>query len=833
MGRIKIDFGIDLGTTNSALAFVNNGEIEVKEIDRSRIVPSCVAYDRRGNSKAGISAQSSRPPIFSEFKRMMGTDWSDYKFPGLNERVTAEDLSAEMLKKLRSEITDEQFNSIVITVPAMFDINQVAATKRAGELAGFEQVEILMEPIAAAFAYGFKQKVQDGKYIVFDFGGGTFDAALVRSSGGVLSVVSSEGNNYLGGKDLDNAIVAEVLMPFIAQKYNIQGLDIASLEILKGELKKIADRLKIELTKSEEVDILTDLDQLGKDAGGVEIEIEKTFTRDEVYAVMNPIFMKAIGHTKNLISANALNIAEINALVLVGGPTQIPAFRELISKEIMVPDTSLNPMTAIAEGAALYASTFNSRSLDHGKPIRLDNELAGQGKEYVELEIEYAATSVNDEEPVGIKRKNSVKDFSVIVTRGTTWQSAKHTLDDVIMVSIDKEKPNSFTIQLFDERNNPVSASPSSFTIIPGISVDGGAPIPYHIGMEIFDDKRGNIFTPFKGLEKDKKLPLTGVTDRDLYTLTDLRPGIMEDKLAISVYLAEREAKNSRSIVNLYAHSIEVNGMDVSRLIPKRTRVEFTMRIDISQNMVLEIEFPDLDVEVITKSMQFPRKVGVSQKQIDNLLSEVEKSIARLEESAESTLSIGEFRSKQIYFKKQYQNVTNSDFEQIFVELRSFILELDKAEEEARWPVIKRKIIDSLFDFERVVDECTKEKKKGWEKDQSDLQYFKKQKDQLFSMVRPDVNLAEELVDAINGAIVSIAVRHEGREVFAELIESISEGFDECKWKDIREARRLVEEGKKMVRNGAGEEELRSQCRRIREQMAGGDLGAGGTGVGT
>ena len=170
MGRIKIDYGIDLGTTNSALAILNKGEVTIKNIDRSNIVPSCISYNRKGNVRAGITALGLSPN-FIEFKRNMGTDWTSNKHPQLDESVNAEELSAELLKKLKGEVTEEQFKSVVITVPAMFDMSQVAATKRAGEMAGFEQVEILMEPVAAAFNYGFKNNIQDGKFVVFDFGG--------------------------------------------------------------------------------------------------------------------------------------------------------------------------------------------------------------------------------------------------------------------------------------------------------------------------------------------------------------------------------------------------------------------------------------------------------------------------------------------------------------------------------------------------------------------------------------------------------------------------------------------------------------------------------------
>jgi molecular chaperone DnaK len=261
MGRIKIDYGIDLGTTNSALAVLNKGEIDVKNIDRANIVPSCVSYNRRGNVRAGVTAFGQQP-YFIEFKRQMGTDWSEQKHPQLDEQVNAEELSAELLKKLKGEITEEQFKSVVITVPAMFDFNQVAATKRAGILAGFEQVEILMEPVAAAFNYSFRNKIGDAKYVVFDFGGGTFDAALVTSEGGVMTVVSSEGDNFLGGKDLDILVVDQVLLPLLRENYDIENLDENALQNLKSRLKRIADNLKIDLGKNETIEILHGLTEL-------------------------------------------------------------------------------------------------------------------------------------------------------------------------------------------------------------------------------------------------------------------------------------------------------------------------------------------------------------------------------------------------------------------------------------------------------------------------------------------------------------------------------------------------------------------------------------------
>lgn len=832
MGRIKIDYGIDLGTTNSALAVLNKGEIEVKNIDRSNIVPSCIAYNRKGGISSGITALGMHPK-FLEFKREMGTDWSEKKHPQLDEFVNAEELSSEILKKLKGEITEEQFKSVVITVPAMFDMSQVAATKRAGEMAGFEQVEILQEPVAAAFNYGFVNNIKDGKFVVFDFGGGTFDAALVKAEGGVMSVVSSEGDNYLGGKDLDELVVNKILLPLVKNDFDIDNLDNESLEWLKSlGLKRIADELKIKLGKTDRVDLLTELGDLKVDANGEEIEIEKVFYRDEIHGAMTDIFMKAIGHAKKLLEVNNLKSSDLTAFVLVGGPTQIPLFRELIEKEITKPDTSLNPMTAIAEGAALYASTFNNKIESHGAAISEDN--GGEATIHaVQLEVQYAATSVQEEEAIGIKRKNSSESFSTIISRSDGWESPKQELDDVFMVPIKAGKPNSFTIKLFDKDSNPVPCTPNQFTIIPDTDISAGAPIPYNIGMEVFDQKKGNIFTPFKGLEKDKILPLVGQTDRELFNSSELRPGIAEDKMSVPIYFAERDAKGSRSIINVYGDTIEISGMDVEKLVPANSLAEFTLKIDISQNMTLEVEFPRLDMDVITKTMAFPAKAKVQKEQIDTLFDEIQKGINKLSKSTESVPQLGDFKSKHTYYKSEFENITDRNYEKIFGDLRSFLLEIDIAFENIKWPVLKKEVIDTLFDFDQQVKECVKKQLHGWEKDQSDFEHFSKQKEQLFNMTKPDQNIAEELIDNIKTASLQITARHQGKEMFTAWIHSFNQDFNSIDWKNPSIARQEIDRGLQLVNNGADKGALGSAVRAIVAQMKDPDIVTGGGGVST
>ena len=220
--RQKIDYGIDLGTTNSAIAVMQDGDSVIikSDDDQGDITASCIAFNKKQIMRVGQKAKdaieyeakqnfkkrkATVPSGYQEFNRNMGTNYN-YKSTFMDRSYTAEALSAEVLKKLKGFVRDENVNSAVITVPAMFEQSQLDATQRAAELAGFSYCELLQEPIAASIAYGIKTTGQSGYWLVFDFGGGTFDAALMHTEDGIMKVVDSAGNNHLGGKDLDAAI---------------------------------------------------------------------------------------------------------------------------------------------------------------------------------------------------------------------------------------------------------------------------------------------------------------------------------------------------------------------------------------------------------------------------------------------------------------------------------------------------------------------------------------------------------------------------------------------------------------------------------------------------
>jgi molecular chaperone DnaK len=242
-----IRVGIDLGTTNSEAATslnVGNRVEIVKNLEGDDYTPSIFAIDRGGNYLIGKRAKAKTASLHKEdienskreIKRLMGLDEKQF-FSRANKEFTPEEISAEILKSLRSDILAKKNGvnifSAVITVPANFETPQKEATLRAGKLAGFDYVELLQEPVAAAIAYGCDQDNADSNYLVFDFGGGTFDAAIISSRDKVLNIINHGGDNFLGGKDIDKALYDNVILPAIKKEFKVTTFTEEVVEYLK------------------------------------------------------------------------------------------------------------------------------------------------------------------------------------------------------------------------------------------------------------------------------------------------------------------------------------------------------------------------------------------------------------------------------------------------------------------------------------------------------------------------------------------------------------------------------------------------------------------------
>lgn len=505
MSRTKIDYGIDLGTTNSAISRMENGTPVIKKTDTLKdTMPSCVYVNKKKSIQVGDSAYNAlkraklaaiknwnigKDNAFIEFKRTMGSD-ETYESSNLGKKLTPEELSAEVLKTLKSFVKDENVNSVVITVPAAFKSNQIDATRRAGNLAGFEHVEVLQEPVAASLAYGLDSKNKDGLWLVFDFGGGTFDAALLQVEEGIMKVIDTEGDNYLGGKDLDYAIVDKIILPYLQENHVIDDIlnDDNQKQILRNSMKFYAEETKIKLSFNDEHNILSDLGDIpGEDDDGEEFELDIVVTQSDMERALAPIFQKAINAALALLKRNNSAGSSLASLILVGGPTFSPVLRKMLASQICTPDTSADPMTVVSKGAALYASTVDISSEVRDKT---------RDTSKIQLEIDHEASTVEKEEFVTLKiledktEGNIPEKVFAEVTRGDkAWSSGKIEIDTVgagVEVVLNEGKANIFEVVLYDVQGNLLENEPNNFSIIQGIGGIGSMQtLPYSWGVQI------------------------------------------------------------------------------------------------------------------------------------------------------------------------------------------------------------------------------------------------------------------------------------------------------------------------------------------------------------
>ena len=489
--RTKIDYGIDLGTTNSAIARIQDGQpVIIKSSDKQKdTMPSCVHFTSKKDIYVGDTAldalkndnvralrnfEESKSNTFLEFKRTMGTT-TKYYSSHMEQEFTSEELSAEVLKKLKSFVKDENIESIVITVPAKFLNPQNEATMKAARLAGFKQVHLLQEPVAAATAYGLNTKIKNGYLLVFDFGGGTFDAALLKSEDGILSIKDTEGDNWLGGKNIDEAIIDNIIIPYLQNNYAIDSIleDINKREILRNALKPYAEEAKIQLSFKDSHNILSNLGDLPfQDENGEEPEIDIIVEQKDIEKVVSPIFQKAIDITNSLLKRNNLTGKDLSALILVGGPTYSPILRRMLKEQVTEKvDTSVDPMTVVAKGAALFAST-----------ISIDDKILdiNRDKTKLQLEVKYEATSVEKEEIINLKLLSEKTEgrvpekvfADVIRTKPEGFSTGKKQISEkptLIEVLLEENCTNEFEIIVYDNLGNKLNASQINLIFCKGL----------------------------------------------------------------------------------------------------------------------------------------------------------------------------------------------------------------------------------------------------------------------------------------------------------------------------------------------------------------------------
>lgn len=348
--------GIDLGTTNSVVAVMEGGEpVVVTNQEGSRLTPSVVGFAKNGERLVGQLAKrqavSNPEKTISSIKRHMG---SDYKVKIDDKQYTPQEISAMILQKLKADAEaylGETVTQAVITVPAYFTDSQRQATKDAGAIAGLDVLRIINEPTAAALAYGV-DKDEEGKVLVFDLGGGTFDVSILELGDGVFEVKATSGNNHLGGDDFDQRIMDWMIAEFKKDT----GIDLSQDKMADQRLKEAAEKAKIELSGVMSTNI--NLPFITADATGPK-HLDLTLTRAKFEELTHDLVEATIEPTRKALADSGLSVGEIDKILLVGGSSRIPAVQEAIKRVLgKEPTKNVNPDECVAVGAAIQGGVL-------------------------------------------------------------------------------------------------------------------------------------------------------------------------------------------------------------------------------------------------------------------------------------------------------------------------------------------------------------------------------------------------------------------------------------------------------------------------------------------
>jgi molecular chaperone DnaK len=603
MSRTTIDFGIDLGTTNSAIAVLKGVTTEIiKNNVDADITPSAVSIDKKGVVHLGERAKSRLidygEDTYLQFKRSMGTDYI-YRFKSSGRTAKPEDLSAEVLKSLRAEVqqrTGELVEAAVITVPAAFELHQCDATRNAAQLAGLRESPLLMEPTAASLAYGFQRESRKAYWLVYDFGGGTFDAALMKAEEGTINMVNHGGDNFLGGSDIDWAIVEKLIVPRILEEFDLEDFARANAGVGSRwyraftRLKFAAEDAKIELTRRESMNLNWSnyarnlIDDLTHETVIEELDME--ISRRELIALAEPFILRATEIASRVLKEKSLSAKDVERVILVGGPTLAGYFREIVSAELGIPlDLSVDPLTVVARGAAVFAGTqrFNTGA-----------SVPTPTGEY-SVDLKHKPVGMDSAPMVGGKVTGpSTRDFTgftlELVNTKTQWRSGKISLrpDGVFIANLHAERGerNTFAIELSDLTGRKQKTTPDTLTYTVGAVVDE-QPLINSMGIALANNEYARFFKKGDGLPQRKSWP------EPFHTAKPLKQGQSGEFIWIPVIEGENELADRNRLIKKVAIAAD----NIRRDLPVGSEVDITLKIDESRMVLMEAYVPFLDEE--------------------------------------------------------------------------------------------------------------------------------------------------------------------------------------------------------------------------------------------
>jgi molecular chaperone DnaK len=563
--------GFDLGTTNSAAAVFDGDQTTViRNSQGESLTPSVVRIDAQGRVTVGSKArrylERDGENTHHEFKRLMGTGKA-IEFPAAKLRKQPAELAALILASMRKDVEDQLGvapERAVISVPALFELPQSAATSEAAQLAGFERVELLQEPIASALAAGWSAEREGGAWLVYDLGGGTFDASLLETADGFLRVVGHDGDNFLGGRDFDWALVDWAIAQLAARgQAKLSRGNPAHAGAIR-QLKQAAEEVKIELSRSTSA-LLVPASPLAFE--GDEIDVELELDRSTLETLTSGLLERSVEVCRRLLRHNRVSPSDLSKIVFVGGPTNMPSLRDRVGALLGAPIAEgHDPMTLVAQGAAIYAATAG---LDGRPASARASKVRGR-----RLWLQFPAVS-SDLSPHVVGRVvdgEGQKPTKLVLERGDgLWQSASTAIDGeggfVVGVELVPRKSNVFKLVASDQKGDLVPVDPPTITIVQGVTISD-PPLSRTIGVALANDAVRIYF--------ERGTPLPAKRTFTHHTVESVAKGAEGSVIKIPIVQGEFDRAHLCRLVG----TLEIPSLEVRASLPAGTEVELTLELD-------------------------------------------------------------------------------------------------------------------------------------------------------------------------------------------------------------------------------------------------------------
>ncbi len=592
--------GIDLGTTNSAICSYNGSETRIwKSPEQNDVTPSVFYIDQRQATHVGQRAYNVFPrnpeSCAGLFKPRMGED-TQIQVSAVSRTFTPEECSAEILKKLFSYLPEEIRNSAdtgtVITVPAAFDQKARNATRQAAEMAGIGKVELMQEPVAAVMSFMQVHKT-DGVFLIYDLGGGTFDVAIAQSTGGKVILLEHGGIQKCGGRDFDSLIFSDIVLPRLrSENYNLPN-EFPSNDQFRNIATRSSEETKINLSSVEEDDI--DLpgifeDVSLQDLNGKEINSLIPLHRNILDKLIAEKINDTINCARKTMEECGVNTQDIDRIVWVGGPTHYKPLRDKVSSELGINGeiSNLNPMTAVAEGASLFAESIDWRSEDYqmkstrGQISSAELALSFNFTERTPSDTAKIAVQIGGEVPLDFEFQ--IDSLDTASTSGRIPLKHGTTVD----VSLTKKGENTFKVLVYDAVGEPIAIEQDEIVITKTAAIVETIPSPSTISLVVLDKSIGKD-TLVSLIKKGEALPKEGSIE--VKAGKALEAGSSE---SLDFLLFEGEFKE-----DIYANepigTLKLKGEDFfNGVIPEGGDLICNYEIKNSAEMKLKVEIPDI-----------------------------------------------------------------------------------------------------------------------------------------------------------------------------------------------------------------------------------------------